>query len=297
MPLSRAKKARQKPQRSGRTTRKWTTRSVVMIIVAVALFATTAGAAGAYYGFRVRGGGHSDALVRCNGGMTRLSHVFSEDASVFPGDPPPDIDIVFTVPNDGFLVEEITSGTHTGTHIDAPIHFIDGGRSVDDLQAEDLVWPAYVIDVRPQMTGTHVDAYQLTVDDLKRYERRIGRIPRGALVILQTGFETKFGLDGATPGEDDYVIEAFPGFSEEAVQWLFDARRIGALGSDTLGPDASNDPDFIATFTALANDGITFPGMNNLDSLNRVGDIVIASTVRLGDGSGFMVDPLACHKR
>ncbi len=258
-----------------------------MIIVAVALFATTAGAAGAYYGFRVRGGGHSDALVRCNGGMTRLSHVFSEDASVFPGDPPPDIDIVFTVPNDGFLVEEITSGTHTGTHIDAPIHFIDGGRSVDDLQAEDLVWPAYVIDVRERMASEGPD-FQLSVRDIRQYERKVGRIPRDAMVIIQTGFDAKFG----TPA----YLDTAPGFSAEAVQWMFDRRHISGVGSDTFGPDASSDADFGATFTALANDGLALPGLNNLDSLHKNGDIIITGAVRLISGSGYQVDPLACHR-
>ena len=267
--------------------RRWTTRTLLLAVVAVTLLATTAGAAGAYYGVRVRGGGHSDALLRCNGGMTRLSHVFSSEASVFPGDPAPVIDIVFTVDPDGFLVEEVTTGTHTGTHIDAPIHFIEGGRSVDDLAAEELVWPAYVIDVRDRMAAEGPD-FELSIRDIRRYERHVGRIPKGAMVIIQTGFDQFFG----TPAYLDNV----PGFSGEAVQWMFDRRDIGGVGSDTFGPDATIDADFDATFTALANDGVTLPGLNNVDSLHRNGDIIISGAVRLIDGSGYQVDPLACHK-
>lgn len=220
--------------------------------------------------------------------MTRLSHVFDENASVFPGDPPPEIEIVFTVPDDGFLVEVVKTGTHTSTHIDTPIHFIEGGRSVDELAAEELVWPAYVIDVRDRIASEGPN-FQLSSDDIRRYEQTVGRVPRRAMVIIQTGFDAKFG----TPAYLDDV----PGFSGEAVQWLFDRRQISGVGSDTLGPDASNDPDFNATFTALANDGVALPGLNNVDSLNRNGDIIITGAVRLAGGSGYQVDPLACHSR
>lgn len=272
---------------SRRRTRRWTTKSLLAIVLSVAAVAVSAGAAGAYYGFRVRGGGQSDALLRCNGGMTHLSHVFDENASVFEGDPPPSIQVVFTVEEDGFLLEEVTTGTHTSTHLDAPIHFIAGGRSVDQLEAEELVWPAYIIDVRQRMTDEGPD-FQLSVADIRRYERRNGRVPTGALVVIRTGFDEKFG----TPAYSDPA----PGFSGEAVQWLFDRRHIGGLGSDTFGPDATSDEDFAATFTALLNDGVVIPGMNNVGSLHRNGDLIIAPTVRLAGGSGYQTAPLACHR-
>lgn len=270
-----------------RTRRRWTTRSMIFIVLAFGLFAGSAGAAGAYYGFQVKGGGNSNALLRCNGGMTRLSHVFDTNASVFPGDPPPEIEIVFDVATDGFLVEEVKTGTHTGTHLDAPIHFIEGGRSVDELEAEELVWPAYVIDVRDRMAAEGPD-FQLSARDIRRYEREVGRIPRGAMVIIQTGFDAKWG----TPA----YLETAPGFSGDAVQWLFDRRRISGVGSDTFGPDASSDGDFLATFTALKNDGVALPNLNNLDELHRNGDIIMTGAVRLTEGSGYQVDPLACHR-
>lgn len=276
------------PTGRGRTRRRVTPKSLIALLLAMAAVVASAGAAGAYYGFQVRGGGHSDALLRCNGGMSHLSHVFDSNASVFEGDPPPAISIIFTVPNGGFLLEEVTTGTHTGTHFDAPIHFVENARSVDQLEAEEFVWPAYVIDVRRRMVNNGPD-FQLSKADIRRYERRNGRIPDGALVIIQTGFDAFYG----TPAYNDPV----PGFSGQAVQWLFDKREIGGLGSDTFGPDATTDGTFGATFTALDNDGIVIPGMNNLDSLHRNGDIVISPTVRLGNGSGYQTAPIACHRR
>lgn len=256
------------------------------LAVVLALVSTIgiAGASGS--SVNVAGDNDNDAVLNCSGGMSRLGHPFDGNASVFPGDPAPAITIVFTVADDGFLLESVETGTHTGTHLDAPIHFIEGGRSVDQLEASEFVWPAYVVDVRGRM-ATEGPNFQLTKKDVKDYEKDNGKIPKGALVIIQTGFDAYYG----TPA---FLGDA-PGFSGAAVQWMFNARKIGGLGSDTFGPDATSDPNFDATYTALLNDGVTVPGLNNLDSLNRRGDIIIASAVPLTNGSGYQVDPLACH--
>jgi kynurenine formamidase len=249
------------------------------------------GIAGAGVGVKFTGGGGGKtAKLECPGGMTRLGHVWGEGNSIFPGDPETQVDIVATVEADGYLVELITTGVHTGTHLDAPGHFISGGRTVDDLAAEEFVWPAYVIDVRHRMTGTEADGFQLSVDDIRAVERRQGRIPRGAMVIIETGVGPLFG----TPA---YVEATTPGFSADAVQWMVDERRIGGVGSDTLGPDASTDGDFGATYTILANDRVALPDIANLDQLNHNGDLIIAPAVALRDGSGFMVEPLGCHRK
>lgn len=267
----------------------WHSWRVVALAVVIAMVSTAGAAAASGYDFRVDGGGDGNALVQCGGGMSRLGHVFDENASLFPGDPAVIITVVNTIPVDFFLLENVSTGTHTGTHLDSPGHFIDGGRTIDDLDATEFVWPAYVIDVRDRIAAEGPD-FQLTKQDIKAYERENGEIQPGSMVIIQTGFETKFG----TPA---YVDDVAPGFSEKAVRWLFTKRDIGGLGSDTLGPDATSDVDFLATYTALSFDGVTMPGLNNLDSLNRTGDIIIASAVALRDGSGYQVDPLACHGR
>jgi kynurenine formamidase len=247
------------------------------------------GTAVATYGFRVDAG-NGGAALSCPGGMSRLGHVFDENASVFPGDPPVDIEIATTIEADGFLVERVTTGVHTGTHIDAPGHFIAGGRTVDELDATEFVWPAYVIDVRDRMAATEDDGFQLTVADIRAYERANGRIRPKSMVIIRTGFDELYG----TP---EYVTAATPGFAGDTVQWLVDNRNIGGVGSDTLGPDATSDADFLATYTILANDRVALPDIDNLASLSIRDDVIIASAVPLRDGSGFMTDPLACHGR
>ena len=262
-------------------------RKLVGTGVALAAF-SLAGVAGAGVGVRISGGGGSSrqASLSCPGGMTRLGHVFDENGSIFEGDPVTEIEQVTSIAVDGYLVERVTTGSHNGTHLDAPGHFFEDGRTIDELQAHEFVWPAYVIDVRSRMAQEGPD-FQLTVQDIRNVERRQGKIPKGAMVILQTGFDELFG----TPAYDANT----PGFAGDAVQWMVDARRIGGIGSDTYGPDATIDEDFSATATILDNDRVAMPDIANVSSLHRTGDVIIAPAVPLRDGSAFMVDPLACH--
>lgn len=267
-------------------------RRKIPLFVAVVVAASLAGfglAAASGNGFFVNNGKGSDASIRCPGGIYRLSHTLTDSIPVFPGDPQPVIEEVFTVEQDGFLVETIVNGTHAGTHIDAPVHFIEGARGIDDIHGDELVWPSYVIDVRDR-AATDPD-FQLTWEDIRAYEKMHGWIPTGAMVIIQTGFEDLW----ETP--DAFANGIAPGFSGDAVQRMFDERNIGGTGSDYFGPDATNDPLFDATYVTLLNDGVVLTNLNNLDSLVVKGDIIMAGAVRLENGSGFQVDPLACTSR
>lgn len=282
------------------------TKQKMAIGALVAIATTSVGVvAGATYNHvRTSGSGRGAAVVACPGGMTRLGHPFDEQASVFPFDPAIHIEDLYTVAEDFFLVEDIELGAHAGTHIDVPAHFIEGGRTLDDLAAEEFVWPAYKIDVRDM----ELENNQLSIDDIRDYERENGRITRGSLVIIQTGAEEFYGLggphderivddDGLAQNVDDLFDFDNKGFSGEAVQWLFDRRQIDGVGSDAYGPDAANDANFDATFTALANDGIALVALANLDSVSVRSDVIMASAVPLTDGSGFSTDPIACHGR
>lgn len=278
-------------------------KSLVAAVTIVAMLGA-AGVAGAAIGSAIRtsGSGEDSGRLVCPGGMTRLGHPFDENMSIFPGDPAVHIELEYTVAEDFFLVEDIDTGAHAGTHLDVPAHFIDGGRTVDDLAAEEFVWPAYVIDVR----DTEFENGFVGKRFIRRYERKHGRIAPGSLVILQTGAEEFFGLDGpgdarAVDGDDnaDNTDDLFDfenaGFSGAAVQWLFDRRDIDGVGSDAYGPDSFADADYDATYTTLLNDGVALVALANLDSMSVNGDIIIASTVALTDGSGFSTDPIACH--
>lgn len=179
---------------------------------------------------------------------------------LFPGDPSFTYEVVEdsrTPAHDdgGFLLEQITSlGTHTASHISAPVHFIIGGRRLSQLDEDFTLMPLAVIDVRDRIRAGGPD-FVVTRGDLQRWERRYGRIPARACVLLLTGYAPLY-YQGS--GENSpYVTTSAPGFAGTAVDWLFGARSILATGSDTLGPDATIDTALQATTRTLFHGGIT----------------------------------------
>ena len=183
-----------------------------------------------------------------------------EGVPLYPGDP----EFTWEVATDtrtpqhddgGYLLERITSlGTHTASHISAPVHFIIGGRRMSQLDEDFTLMPLAVIDVRGRIRAGGPD-FVVTRRDLQRWERRHGRIPAGGCVLLLTGYARLFYQ--GTGADSPYVSTSAPGFAGEAVDWLFAARSILATGSDTLGPDATIDPTLQATTRTLLHGGIT----------------------------------------
>jgi kynurenine formamidase len=178
------------------------------------------------------------------------------DNPIFEGDPPYTDKVWTTIDESGYLLEQITSlGTHTGTHISAPAHFVEGGRYLSELDEGWTLMPLVVVDVRRRPSD-----FVIETDDLKAWERKHGRIPPRGCVLLLSGFGEKFTSEA--------YFDTAPGFSQEATTWLFDHRGIRALGSDTFGPDATSDEDFLATLTTLQKGGITVenvgPGLEHM---------------------------------
>ena len=183
-----------------------------------------------------------------------------EGVPLFPGDPAFTWEVFVdtrTPQHDdgGFLLEQITSlGTHTASHISAPVHFILGGRRLNQLDEDFTLMPLAVVDVRRRIRAGGPDFF-VTRADLQRWERRHGRIPARGCVLLLTGYAPLFfrGSGETSP----YVTTPAPGFAGAAVDWLFAQRSILATGSDTLGPDATMDPILQATTRTLLHGGIT----------------------------------------
>jgi kynurenine formamidase len=198
----------------------------------------------------------------------------SRGNAIFPGDPGFTFRTVATIPASGYLLEQITSlGTHTGTHISAPAHFINGAPFLSELDEGWTLMPLVVIDVRARV-GREGGDFSLEVTDLRRWERRHGRIPHNGCVLLLSGFSSHYSPTRGPGPTDDYFDPA-PGFTAAAVTWLFDRRGIRAVGADTFGPDATSDTEFSATATALAKGGITVENVGpGLAAMRAHGDWV-----------------------
>ncbi len=176
---------------------------------------------------------------------------------------------------------------HGGTHLDAPIHFSEGGVSADQIPLQQLVAPAAVIDITAK-TSSDPD-YRLTVGDIADWEARNGAIQPGMIVLLRTGWGSRypdrkryFGDD--TPGATDKLH--FPSYGEDAARYLVRNRHVAAVGVDTASIDYGQSRDFIVH--QIAN-GANVPGLENIANLDRLpqrGAWVIALPMKIAGGSG-----------
>ena len=216
-----------------------------------------------------------------------LSHVNDPaTTSLFPGDPEFTLETVATVPTDGFYMQYVREGEHTGSHWGSPNHFKEGALSADQLDPHDLFLPAVKIDVR-RKAAANAD-YAVTVEDLRAFERRHGRIPRCAAVILWTGWEQRWGTPAYANLDAEGVIHQ-PGFSVPAAEWLIETGRLGvrgALGTDTFGADVGIDETFAVSTLLFDRHRISLENLANLSQLQATGAWVLVGGPRNGNGSG-----------
>lgn len=178
---------------------------------------------------------------------------------------------------------------HGGTHLDAPIHFAEGGLSVEQIPLQDLIGPGILIDVSER--ATHDPDYQVSVTDLEQWEMEQGRIPDGAIILLRTGYGHYWPDRIRYMGTDERGVEAvaklhFPGLHPDAARWLIENRSIRSIGLDTPSIDYGQSQLF-ETHQVLFKENI--PALENvahLEQLPSQGFIIIALPMKIRDGSG-----------
>lgn len=187
---------------------------------------------------------------------------------------------------------------HGGTHLDAPIHFHEGGLSVDRLPIEQLIGPAVVIDVRAQAAKDR--DYRLTRADVLAWEKAHGAIPRGAFVMLRTGWGQRWPdrlsyFGDATPGETTKLH--FPSYGVEAARYLVNERKVAALGADVASIDYGPSADFIVHQVASGAGVIGLENVARLEALPAKGATIIALPMKIEGGSGGPVRIVALVPR
>ncbi len=186
-----------------------------------------------------------------------------------------------------YAANNICLAEHGGTHMDAPIHFAEGKHAADEVPVQQLIGPAAVIDVRAQAAK---DAdYRLSVADLEAWEKQHGRIPKGALVLMLSGWgahwpDKKQYLGTDKPGDVEHLH--FPGFSREAAEFLVSQREIDAIGVDTPSMDYGQSKDFIVHQIINGADKPGLENIANLDKLPATGATLIALPMKIAKGSG-----------
>jgi kynurenine formamidase len=234
--------------------------------------------------------------------LVDLTHAYGSDTLYWPTSP------------SKFVLEELAHGQteggyfysayrlctpeHGGTHLDAPIHFAEGKRTVEQIPLEQLIAPAVVIDVSKQAAADR--DYRLTPEDVAAFEQRHGRIPAGAIVLLRTGWsrfwpDAKAYLGDDTPGDASKL--SFPSYGVDAARMLVEDRRVGVLGVDTASIDYGRSTDFMVHRIAAARDVPGLENLTNLDQLPPTGATVIALPMKIAGGSGGPVRVVAMVSR
>jgi kynurenine formamidase len=148
-----------------------------------------------------------------------------------------------------------------------------------------------VIDIRHQ-TATNSN-YAIALSDVLAWEQQYGQIPAGSVVLLYTGWQSKWSDAAAFLNQDASGELHFPGFGNEATQFLLSERHIAGVGIDTHGVDGGQDTTFAINRLVLAQQRIVLENLTNLDQLPPVGSLLIIGVLRLLGGSGSPVAVLA----
>ena len=221
--------------------------------------------------------------------LVDLSYTFDENTLYWPTDKHFDHDqAAWGWTEGGYWYSSFTYGgsEHGGTHIDAPIHFAEGKRTVEQIPIEQLVGPAVVIDVT---TGAESDAdYQVSIADIVAFEERHGTIEPETIVLIRSGWSRYWPDAGKYLGSDvpgDIQNLHFPGVSPEAAEALVQ-RKVAVVGIDTASIDHGSTRDF-RTHQVLAEAEIAIlENVARLDELSATGAFVFALPMKIGGGSG-----------
>jgi kynurenine formamidase len=221
------------------------------------------------------------ALAQSAGKVVDLTHVFDPAFPTFDGKPGIEAEKILDFKKDGYTIFKLTIFEHTGTHIDAPLHFSENGTSVDALEPQRLVCPLCIIDIKAK-AGEDANSMVMKAD-IDAWISANGEIPAGACVAMNSGWAARVGqADYRTNAEGAF---AFPGFSKEATDMLAEL-NVAAIGVDTLSLDPGNSKDFAVHNSWLPSGHYGIENLNALDELPAKGATLFVGAPKHKGGTG-----------
>lgn len=215
-----------------------------------------------------------------------LTWALNAENAFWPGDQyePFHLRTIATLERDGVLSKAFATPEHLGTHLDAPNHFERNQPSVDQIPAEQLFAPGVVIDVSAAVMAD--PDYRLGVEDIERWESEHGPIPQRAVVLLHTGWSRFWGNPVRYQNRDVRGKLHFPGYSQEAAEFLIARRDIKGLGIDTLSIDHGLSRDFIVHHVVNRYARYGLENVARLGELPARGFYVVVAPIKIETGSG-----------
>lgn len=213
-----------------------------------------------------------------------MTHAMGEDFPTFFGEQQLFFEQKFNYAEHMFNLKELRVNEHTGTHMDAPLHFSENGMSVDEIPVENLVVPLAVIDIKAK-AADNADA-QVTPDDIKAWISTHGDLPAKCCVAMNSGWDKHVGGDMFRNVGDDGKTMHFPGFHAEAVKMLMEEADVAGIAVDTLSLDHGPSPDFAVHYAWLPSGRWGIECLANLDAVPASGATLVVGAPKHKGGTG-----------
>lgn len=220
-----------------------------------------------------------------------LSHTVTPEMPYFQAFKPIAEKTLYTVKDDGFFAKEYALATQYGTHIDAPVHFSEGKRSLEELELKEFVLPMFVIHKEKEVAANH--DYMLTIDDILAFENESGEIPADSFVAFSSGWSKRWSDPASYYNLDENGQAHTPGWSVEALKFLHEKRKVKAVGHETLDTDPAieeaKNGHLLGELYWLSTDNYQIEVMNNLAEVPAKGAAIVVGVPKIKAAPGFNV--------
>ncbi len=217
-----------------------------------------------------------------------LTHAFRSGIPKWKGYPDEKRKTIYEYRSDGFWAEQYTIVGQWGTHADPPAHFHQGLRTLDKIPVKEMVAPLVLIDIS-EKAQKNADTV-LSVDDVKKWETKHGKVPEGAFVVCKTGWSLKWPDLDLMQNRDAKGIMHYPGWSVEALKFLIQERYIIAIGHETTDTDPGFNVSadrYPAQAYVHGENRYQIELLDNLDRVPEYGALAIVTFPKPENGSGF----------
>ncbi len=223
-----------------------------------------------------------------------LTHSFESGIPHWPGFPDASRETIYWYDKGvgskgyGFFAQVFTHVGQWGTHCDPPAHFSKGLRTIDQIDVKEMVLPLVVLDVHEKAASNN--DYAITMDDVKKWEKKYGSIPTGAFVAMRTDWSKRWPDAKAMQNRDDNGVAHYPGWSMEVLKYLYEEAGITASGHEATDTDpgtSTSKGDYSCEAYILAQDHYQIELLANLDHVPEYGAISVVTFPKPAMGSGF----------
>lgn len=223
-----------------------------------------------------------------------LTHSLDNDSPCWSGIPAGNVELGKTCFDWGnetldCLIQTFKFPGQFGTHIDFPGHFIKNAPLSESYGIEQMIFPLCIIDVTDKVAENKL--YAVTVEDIKYYESKYAPIPNGAFVALRTDWSKRWPDMAALSGTAADGSENFPGWSMEALQYIYETRQAAANGHETLDTDASElaaaAGDLACERYVLGKGKLQIEMLANLDKPAPAGALIVAAYPKIEGATGL----------